>query len=56
MFSRIDAQGKAVLINSDWNQHRGTEAYFEGHPYLIKRENNTCGILEQPGNYRLLEH
>lgn len=37
LFSGIDVQEKAVLINTGWDQHWGSEAYFEGHPYLTKR-------------------
>lgn len=33
-FKNIDVSGKAVLINTNWSRHWGTEAYFEGYPYL----------------------
>jgi kynurenine formamidase len=25
---------RAVLVHTDWDQHWGTERYFDGHPYL----------------------
>ena len=29
-----DVKGKAVLIQTGWDRHWRTDAYFEGHPYL----------------------
>lgn len=34
LFQGVDLEGKAVLINSRWDQNWGSEAYFENHPYL----------------------
>ncbi len=34
VFQGSDVQGKAVLINTDWSRHWGTDHYFEGHPFL----------------------
>jgi kynurenine formamidase len=31
---RADIRGRAVLIQTDWDRHWRTDAYFEGHPYL----------------------
>jgi arylformamidase len=28
--------GKAVLIRTGWSRHWGTDAYFEGHPFLTE--------------------
>ena len=36
VFDRIDVTGKAVLINTGWDAHWRTDAYFEGHPFLTK--------------------
>ena len=33
-FAGIDVRGKAVLIDTGWDRHWRTDAYFEGHPYL----------------------
>ena len=30
----LDVAGKAVLVHSGWDRHWGSEAYFEGHPFL----------------------
>jgi arylformamidase len=29
-----DIQDRAVLIHTGWDRHWGTDAYFDGHPYL----------------------
>jgi arylformamidase len=29
-----DVRGRAVLVNTGWDRHWGSERYFEGHPYL----------------------
>ena len=31
-----DVSGKAVLIRTGWDRHWGTDAYFEGHPFLTE--------------------
>jgi len=31
-----DLGGKAVLVNTGWDRHWRTEAYFEGHPFLTR--------------------
>ncbi len=33
-FSSIDVEGKAVLVQTGWSRHWGTDRYFEGHPHL----------------------
>lgn len=33
-FEGLDVGGKAVLVNTGWDRHWGTDAYFEGHPFL----------------------
>jgi len=35
-----EARGCAVLVQTGWDRHWRTEAYFEGHPYL------TAGVAE----------
>ena len=35
-FGDVDVRGKAVLINTGWSAHWGTDKYFEGHPFLTK--------------------
>jgi kynurenine formamidase len=32
----VDVKGKAVLFDTGWDRHWGTETYFHGHPYLTK--------------------
>ncbi len=32
--TEADVRGRAVLVHTGWDQHWGTERYFEGHPYL----------------------
>lgn len=34
VFRGHDVHGKAVLVNTNWSRHWGTEAYFDGHPFL----------------------
>jgi arylformamidase len=29
-------EGKAVLFNTGWDKHWGTEKYFDGNPFLTK--------------------
>lgn len=31
-----DLRGKAVLIDTGWDQHFATDQYFEGHPFLTR--------------------
>jgi kynurenine formamidase len=33
-FSAAEVRGKAVLVQTSWDRHWRTDAYFEGHPYL----------------------
>lgn len=35
-FSGLDLRGKAVLVRTDWSRHWGSDAYFEGHPFLTE--------------------
>ncbi len=32
--SRADVRGSAVLIQTEWDRHWRSDAYFEGHPYI----------------------
>lgn len=34
LFGDIDVRGKAILIQTGWDKHWGTDQYFEGHPFL----------------------
>lgn len=34
LFGEADVRGKAVLVHTGWAQHWGSQAYFEGHPFL----------------------
>lgn len=36
LFSEHDLHGKAVLVHTGWARHWGTEAYFDGHPFLTR--------------------
>lgn len=36
VFDGLDLQGKAVLVNTGWDRHWRTDAYFEGHPFLTE--------------------
>jgi len=36
VFESVDVGDKAVLIHTGWDRHWGTDAYFEGHPYLTE--------------------
>ncbi len=33
-FEGVDVAGKAVLVNTNWSERWGTDAYFEMHPFL----------------------
>jgi kynurenine formamidase len=35
-FDGLDVAGKAVLVNTGWDRHWRTEAYFEDHPFLTE--------------------
>ena len=35
-FAEIDVAGKAVLVATGWDRHWGSDAYFEGHPFLTE--------------------
>ena len=35
-FADIDVAGKAVLVATGWDRHWGSDAYFEGHPFLTE--------------------
>ena len=34
VFREADVRDKAVLVNTGWDAHWGTDRYFEGHPFL----------------------
>jgi arylformamidase len=33
-FARRDLAGRAVLVHTGWDRHWGSDAYFDGHPFL----------------------
>jgi kynurenine formamidase len=35
-FEGLDLQNKAVLVQTNWDRHWRTDAYFEGHPFLTE--------------------
>ena len=35
-FQGLDLQNKAVLVQTNWDRHWRTDAYFEGHPFLTE--------------------
>ena len=35
-FDRVDFRGRAVLIETGWSRKWGTEAYYEGHPFVTR--------------------
>ena len=35
-FNGLDVRGKAVLIQTGWDEHWRTDAYFEDHPFLTE--------------------
>jgi kynurenine formamidase len=35
-FEGFDVAGKAVLVDTGWSTHWGTEAYYSGHPFLTE--------------------
>jgi kynurenine formamidase len=36
-FAATDVKGKAVLVQTGWDRHWRTDAYFEGHPFLTEK-------------------
>jgi arylformamidase len=36
LFEGLDVAGKAVLVETGWDRHWRTDAYFEGHPFLTE--------------------
>jgi len=34
LFENADVNGKAVLVQTGWDRHWGSDQYFEGHPFL----------------------
>lgn len=45
-FAGLDVRGMAVLIQTGWDRHFGTEEYFHDHPYL---EPSAAGWLADQG-------
>jgi len=43
-FAGLNVRGHAVLVHTGWDRHWRTEAYFEGHPFLI--ENAAAWLVE----------
>ena len=35
-FDRLDVRGKAVLIETGWSRKWGSEAYYDGHPFVTR--------------------
>lgn len=36
-FEGLSVEDKAVLVHTGWSKHFGSEAYFEGHPFLTEQ-------------------
>lgn len=36
-FAPVDCRGHAVLVQTGWDRHWRTDAYFEGHPFLTEK-------------------
>ncbi|MBN2288102.1 MAG: cyclase family protein [Candidatus Glassbacteria bacterium] len=36
LFGDTPLDGRAVLVHTGWDRHWGSEAYFEGHPFLTR--------------------
>ena len=36
VFAGLELAGKAVLVETGWSRHWGSETYFTGHPYLTE--------------------
>lgn len=45
-FAGCEIGGRAVLVHTGWDRHWGTDAYFEGHPYLTEQ---AAGYLRERG-------
>jgi arylformamidase len=37
LFAPIEVRGRAVLVETGWDAHWGTEQYFDGHPFLTRK-------------------
>jgi kynurenine formamidase len=35
-FAGVEVKGKAVLVHTEHSAHWGTDAYFQGHPFLTR--------------------
>jgi arylformamidase len=46
VFADLSLRGKAVLFETGWSKHWGTETYFEQHPFLTE---NAATYLVQAG-------
>ncbi|HEX8414824.1 MAG TPA: cyclase family protein [Sphingomicrobium sp.] len=44
-FAALDVRGKAVLIDTGWDRHWRSEAYFENHPFLT--EDAAASLVEK---------
>jgi kynurenine formamidase len=36
LFKKVDVKNRAVLIHTGWDEHWGTDQYFENHPFLTE--------------------
>ncbi|HEY0115107.1 MAG TPA: cyclase family protein [Allosphingosinicella sp.] len=36
LFERLDVAGKAVLVQTGWDRHWGTDLYYDDHPFLTE--------------------
>jgi kynurenine formamidase len=46
-FDGLDLQNKAVLVQTDWDRHWRTDAYFENHPFFTEEAAlylKQCGV------------
>jgi kynurenine formamidase len=46
VFSGLPLTGKAVLVQTNWDRHWRTDAYFEGHPFLTE---DAAQVLREAG-------
>ena len=46
LFRGLDLRGKAVLVNTGWDRHWGTEKYFDANPFLTA---DACEYLVKAG-------
>ena len=37
VFTNLDVDGKAVLVQTDWSKNWNTDQYYEGHPFLTEK-------------------